>query len=209
MQERDYYRRWLSAVMDKTGITQAELGRRVGLERDQINRLLTGKRKWTEQLVGQLAQALSVPHPTYNVVSEKISVSSVRVIGMVNPMVWTENDFEMDVAISIPHVLDSRFEGMEQTAYRVEIDIPGTRISAGTYVITVDFDAARPNGMVAGDLLICSRRRGDLINHIVGVAKSVRANGTRELSIDVPTMDENPFDLTPDRLVIGLFAQLA
>lgn len=62
-QLRGYYAAWLREAIGETGMPQAELGRRVGLERDQVNRLLTGKRVWDPKTVEAMARALRVPRP--------------------------------------------------------------------------------------------------------------------------------------------------
>lgn len=208
MREKQYYIRWLSAAIARTGITQAELGRRVGLERDQVNRLLTGKRKWTESLVERLAQALSVPLPDYGTVSGVYPLSVVPMMGTVNHSVWTEGTFTTGGDVTIPEIPNTKFAGMPQTAYRVDVDIPGTRVTAGTYVITVDLKKSRPNGYLIGDMIICERRRDVLVSNVIGVASRPR-NGSNDLQIETPSMNPTPTDLIPTRLVIGLFAQLA
>lgn len=54
---------WLRDSIDRVGITQAELGRRVGLDRDQVNRLLNGKRRWDADTLEGIARTLRVPPP--------------------------------------------------------------------------------------------------------------------------------------------------
>tara|TARA_R110002110_G_scaffold409966_1_gene632783 strand:- start:152 stop:400 length:249 start_codon:yes stop_codon:yes gene_type:complete len=54
---------WLRSAVRDVGITQAELGRRVGLTRLQVNRLLTGKRRWDSRIIVDLSRSLRVPPP--------------------------------------------------------------------------------------------------------------------------------------------------
>lgn len=205
MQERNFYIAWLRNALAETGVSQAELGRRVGLNRDQINRLLNGKRPWNEELVADLAKALRINHPeSYDAISEA-ALAAVRMVGVVNPSIWTDSEFIMDGTVIIPSVPDARFIGLEQTAYQVDIDIPGTAISAGTHVITVDIDRARPDGPQDGDLLLCTRENGNLINNTIAVAKRSRSNGG-PVELTAPTLNGQAAGLTPKRLIIGLYA---
>lgn len=60
---RERYRQWLRESIADVGITQAELGRRIGLERDQVHRLLHGKRRLDTETIEGIAKVLRVPPP--------------------------------------------------------------------------------------------------------------------------------------------------
>ncbi len=67
-QLRHHCQVWLRTAVEDVGITQAELGRRVGLNRLQMSQLLSGKRRWDKQIILNLSDTLRVPPP--EIVSE-------------------------------------------------------------------------------------------------------------------------------------------
>jgi transcriptional regulator with XRE-family HTH domain len=60
---RERCRAWLRDSIAEIGISQAELGRRIGLERDQVHRLLHGKRRLDPDVIHDVARVLRLPPP--------------------------------------------------------------------------------------------------------------------------------------------------
>jgi transcriptional regulator with XRE-family HTH domain len=56
--ENDSYGAWLAEKLEKANVSQAELGRRLGLSREKINRILKGARKVSHAEALRIEQCL-------------------------------------------------------------------------------------------------------------------------------------------------------
>ena len=190
--------------MDRAGVGQAELGRRIGLTRVQVNRLLSGKRLWSPEVIDRISLALRIPMPGEAEAHPAGRPQYAKVVGVVNPKIWIEGQYEPDPDVRIPFAPGARFAKMEQSAYLLGIDVPAKGLSSGAYMLTVALPLAQ-RFVREGSLIICARSNQDLHNCTIGQARMDDGGGY----VVVSQLGKVITDAPAIALVIGAFHSLA
>lgn len=192
---------WLRLQLERTGISQAELGRRIGLHRNQINRLILNRRRWNLDLLGRICCALSVEPPVdipIRSTSRPVPVVQVGVMGMIGPGHWYDRDVDLELGATVPAVPDRRFPSDEQKAFRVDVDLRNDGVPLGAYVITIPMSRA-PQPIREGALIVATRERAGLLNYVLG-------RWTGDL---FEPLSDSGRDVVMRRYVIGTFVPMA
>ena len=163
---------WLLAGLEHAGISQAELGRRLGLQRDQINKVIKGKRRLTavelqkaEQILGMRAPTEGggpSPASTLTLISRPREHVNLRVVGEVAAGAWREVAYLDFDEIEIPYAIDPKWPREAVWALRVRGPSINKKADDGDYVAVLDINAA-PREFRAGDWVVVQRQRGDIV----------------------------------------------
>lgn len=164
---------WLRAVMKDHGISQAELGRVLGLERQLVNRMLNGKRRLQIAEVEAISRKWGVAPPIALHQSQP-KVTQIKVVGEVAAGIWHEmGHMDFDI-FEIPYAYntDSRWPAEALSALIVRGESINRKAQDGDKVVMLDYGQA-PRKFRDGDWVVARRERGDLAETTV---KQVRGS---------------------------------
>jgi transcriptional regulator with XRE-family HTH domain len=158
-------RTWLRASLASVKMSQAELGRRLGLTADQISRTLKGERTLSADEMLRAARAMGVI-PPLQVPESFLNIRYVRVIGEVAAGVFSDMNVSSFGGFEIPIPVDPKWPEGTVVAYVVRGESINKRAADGDYVVTLKVEAA-PRSCRDGDWIIAERVRGDLCEYTV------------------------------------------
>lgn len=155
---------WLSQVMAEKNLSQADLARLLGVERQTVYKVLTGKRRLNSDELLKLQVELGISPPLTH--SPSIHVGYVKVVGEVAGGLWKDVTYSDFVEYEIPIVHDPRWPEEALKALVVRGESINRRARDGDIVLTLALKFA-PRSFAAGDWVIAERQRGDLIETTV------------------------------------------
>lgn len=169
---------WLSRAMAEKEITQADLGRALGVGRDVMNKVMKGRRRLTGDELLALSRFLDIPPPETpeHSESEPVAVRPIAyvcVVGEVRAGHFedvTYSDFE---TYQIPYALDPRWPVEAIQGFVIRGESINKQARDGDLAITLKVERA-PRSVQNGDWVVAERRRHDLVELTV---KRVRMDG--------------------------------
>lgn len=155
---------WISKFAEASDLTDDAIAAKIGLKRDQFNKLKNGHRNALWQEVVLLAQVFKTEAPANlslesgTPVSKFISLRNSVAIG-----VWREEDKLMAFSgrLEVELLPSPAFRGLDHYGRRVDDGHADLFVSMGYYVICVDYHSAR-KALNHGDYVVIQRNRGDL-----------------------------------------------
>lgn len=171
---------WLKDALESTGMSQSELARALGYQRDVINKVVKGRRQLTAEEIIKIAAILKVSLPADSVaVSKEDGVSAtfrtaapIRCVGEVQGGVWQEMGIQDFEEFEIAYAPDPRWPEGAVTALRVKGESINRQARDGDFVAVLDVWAA-PRELADGDWVVVHRRRGALLEATVKQARRV------------------------------------
>lgn len=161
---------WLKAALKKSGISQAELSRQLGVRRDVITNVIKGTRQLKGGELLKIAKILNVAPPaqaglgqqnTLTASSLTASIRYVPVVGEVAAGVFKEMYVEDFEVFEIPIPIDPKWPTEAVTALVVRGDSINRKAADGDYVVTLEYGYA-PRTFEHGDWVVAERARGDI-----------------------------------------------
>lgn len=157
----------LREIREGKGISQRELGRRLGLTDSAISRIETGQRKlstpmarkWAEALMVSLTELMEIDTETADTVPVH---HTIRVFGHISASY--RPDEALPAVRLIPVLPSGRYRHLEHKAFYVEDDAARGVAANGSYVVVVPFSAAR-RSVLEGDIVVIAKRIENLTRH--------------------------------------------
>lgn len=155
---------WLRGVMTEKGLTQSDLGRVLGVERQTVYKILNGKRRLNSDELLKLQHELGIIPPLTPPTPKEVSY--VKVAGEVAGGLWRDVTYSDFVEYEIPIVHDPRWAKEALKALVVRGESINRKAQDGDLVLTLSLGYA-PRGYEVGDWVVVERQRGDLIETTV------------------------------------------
>ncbi len=155
---------WAKAHADASGLSDETIGDRIGLTRDQFNKLKNGKRRALWEEVAQLSQLFRTEPPTHLSLEGTVPVRKfISLRNSVAAGVWLETTKLMIIPkkIDVGVLPGQAFQQLEHYARRVEDGHADLVVPQGYYVICVNYHDARKS-LNHGDTVVIQRNRRDL-----------------------------------------------
>lgn len=192
------YKKWIEEGCLRLGISQAELGRRIGADRQTINNLKRRNRMEAERFKSILA--ITGPPPDDPGVSAvPMGAREVEVMGRVGELWVDEQRSTWSPAVKPSALHDPRFPASTQVAYEMEGECEELGLRPRDYVICVPWDQNRTSPQ-PGDIIVCRKINGSLTQY--GLAQATARNASVELRPMLDGMDATSIG-APVALVIG------
>lgn len=196
----------LKKFREAAGLSQQELGDAVGLSRQQIYRLETGKNEIKQALAKNLAEVLRIPWKSLILTEDELDIGQIAatieripVLGSVQAGAWIEvNPMQDTEEIEyIPVVPDQRYSHARQFALRVAGTSMNRVFPPGQFAVCVDVleSGIQPKN---NDIVVVVRRKNGLLETTLKRLK-VAPDGSAML---VPESDD-PAHQSPVILSIG------
>lgn len=162
------YKKWIEDGCRRLGISHAELGRRIGVDRQTINNLKRRNRMEAERF--KLLAAILGPLPDDPGVSAvPLIAGGIPVVGRVGEL-WVDEARNTWRPLIKPSALhDPRFPAPMQVAYEMEGDCQELGLRPRDFLICVPWASNRTTPQ-PGDICVCRRANGSLTQY--GLARA-------------------------------------
>jgi hypothetical protein len=165
------YVAWIEEVLRrKPHLNQSGLARHMGRHRSVISAIMVGRRTLKAKEIAEIASYLGEAPPETR---GKSGVNLAPLAGVISAAWYEEDKAPVPLAEPVACVR-GRWEGVAQSAYRVETAFPDLSVPAGAILLAVPADQAHQPK--PGQVVVCLRERAGLENLTLA-----RASGSNDL----------------------------
>jgi len=166
---------WLKRVMAERQLSQAALGRILGIERQQVYRVLKGARRLTSDELLKIAKELNVELPASHQ-PKAPEIRYIKVVGEVAAGVWHDVTYQDFAEFEIPYAYEPKWPPEAVKALIVRGESVNRKAQDGDKIAILMYEYA-PRTFREGDYVVAERRRGDLIECTVKLVKGSERTG--------------------------------
>jgi transcriptional regulator with XRE-family HTH domain len=191
---------WIRQGLAKPRKTQTALARHLGISQSQISRMLRGERRLQISELQRISDYLEEPVPLSQIAPTPFSGRVVPMVGVISDGAWQDASIPFkSLDDARPAAPTKRFEGVPQSCFRLDQDIPGHQLKAGATIYVVPYVEAR-DGLKDGKLYVLSLRQDRFVSWVL----TTSTNGKLILALTAEPLAATE-NCSIEFLVIGVF----